>query len=162
MSGFQFPGGIASIEIDDTGDFDTGMTSSFVVTIPGPDIIKDATEFPDPEALTAELADDREGRLGLDQNMDFAAKQMDMGDFSTLETQALTHAELHVRVISQATNPNDDPLWTVVYNPVILGDAKISPVNVDRESYGGFMFSGMVTGYRFAELGNVTTNPINP
>jgi len=58
MSGFDFPGGIGQIDIDDTGSFDTGATtdpSTFVVTIGKKDIDKDGTEFPDPEALTAEL-----------------------------------------------------------------------------------------------------------
>jgi len=158
MSGFQFPGGIESIEIDDTGDFDTGMTSSFVVTIGRGSIDKDGTEFPDPEALTAELGDDREGRLGLDQEMDIAAKDMEMSDFETLEAEALKHTDLHVKVLSQATTDSGDPLWKVVYTPVILSDAKISPANVDRESKGAFMFSGKVTGYRYADLGNLTVN----
>ena len=160
MSGFQFPGGIESIDIDDAGDFDTGLGSSFVVTIGRASINKDGTEFPDPEVLTAELADDREGRLGLDQSFDIAAKDMQMSDFETLEDEALKHTDLHVRVISQATGGSGNPLWKVIYHPVILSDAKISPVNVERESKGAFMFSGMVTGYRFADLGSVTLNSI--
>ena len=158
MSGFQFPGGIETIEIDDAGDFDSGLGSSFVVTIGRASIDKDGTEFPDPEALTAELGDDREGRLGLDQNLSIAAKQMAMGDFQTLESEALAHTDLFVKVVSQATDGGGNPLWKVVYSPVILSDAKMSPVNVDRESKGAFMFDGKATGYRFADLGSVTLN----
>ena len=161
MGGFQFPGGIESIDVDDTGSFDTEATtdpSSFVVSFGKADIVPDGTEFPDPEALTGALADGREGRLGLDQNMSMAVKRMDMTDFGTLEINALQHTDLYVPVTSQATTQGGSPLYKVVYGPVIFSDAKMSPVNVDRESARAFHFAGIVTGYRFADLATVTLN----
>lgn len=161
MSGFDFPGGIDEIAVDDTGSFDTGATtdpSTFLVTIDSKHIHKDATEFPDPEALTAELADDREGRLGLNQDVSFAALSMDMADFQTLEDEALNHTDLYIRVKSHATTPQGDPLLKVVYAPVVLSNAVPSPVNVSRDAKGGFLFEGRVTGYRWADLASITRN----
>lgn len=158
---FEFPGGIESIEIDDTGSFDIGATtdpSSFVVTIGKKAIAKEGTEFPDPEALTTELADDREGRTGLDQNLSIGAHTMDMTDFSTLETEALAHTDLFIRVTSQATNGSGNPLYVVIYSPVLLSDAKISPANVDREEKGAYQFAGMATGYRWEDIASMTQN----
>jgi len=161
MSGFDFPGGIGQIDIDDTGSFDTGAStdpSTFVVTFGKKAIHQEMTEFPDPEALTGELGDDREGRLGLDQNMTIGAAYMDFTDFETLEDEALKHTDLFVRVQSFATKSGGGPLYEVVYSPVVLSNAVPSPVNTDRSSYGGYMFDGKATGYRYADLASITQN----
>ena len=157
MSGWKFPGGIGDIRIQDVAAMDG--TGSIDITIPQKNVVPEGTEFPDPEALTSELADDREGRLGLNQDVALRVKRIPTGEFDTLEQAAEDHTDLWIAVDSFAQKEGSDtPLYTVTYNEVMLSNAVHGPVNVDRESYGVSIFDGRCTGYRTSDIMDVTMN----
>ena len=159
--GFQFPGGIGQIEIDDVGTFDTNDSttpSGFVITIDRNQIAKEGTEFPDPEAIKAELADDREVRMGVNQAMNIRLAELPIGDFDQLETQVDAGNEVFVKVTSSAKTSAGDPIWEVIYKKVILSHILHGPVMVDRSSYGVVLLDGMCTGFNSDDIYSLTTN----
>jgi len=157
MSGFSFPGGVGSIEIEDTAAFDG--SGSVQVSISRKQFSKEGSEFPDPEALTAELGDDREGRLGLDQELSIRATNMPTADFDALEGAVENHTDLWIKIKSLATKDGSAmPLYEVVYNKVLLSNAAKGPAKVDRESFGVVIIDGKATGFRTDDIMTVTTN----
>lgn len=157
----DFPGGVGQIEIDDTGSFDDAAAedpSTFVVTIGEDQIAAEGNEFPDPEAITSALANDKEFRMGLDQNVSIRASSMKMTDFDQLEDQVVDGAALFIRVTSAATYSDGSPKFQVVYKGVILSNATPSPVQISRDAYGGIVLAGKTTGYRSSDIMEVTKN----
>ena len=82
---FSFPGGVGLAEIADADDFDTSANANFAVTIDRNSIAKEGTQVPDPEPVTAELADDRQIRMGLDQDINMRLSDLPTTDFDKLE-----------------------------------------------------------------------------
>ena len=157
MSGFTFPGGVGSIEIEDTAAFDG--SGSVQVSISRNQFAKEGSEFPDPEALTAELGDDREGRLGLDQKLSIRVTNLPTADFDALEGAVEDHTDLWIKILSLATKKGSStPLYEAVYNKVLLSNVAKGPAKVDRESYGVVIIDGKTTGYRTDEIITVTQN----
>jgi hypothetical protein len=156
---FDFPGGIGEVEIDDVGTFDTGAStdpSSFLITIGRNQIAKEGTEFADPEAVTAQLADDREMRMGVNQPVSLRLSELPMSDFSTLETQCDAGNDLWMKVLSAAKNNSGNPIWEIVYKQVILSNVLHGPVSADRSSYGVVLLDGMATGFNSEDIYSLT------
>lgn len=157
----DFPGGIGEILIDDVGTFDTAATtdpSTFLVTI-GEDVIADeGNDIPAAEAVTAALANDKEFRMGLNQELSLRVSSLDMADFDTLETQVIDGATVFIKVIPRATYSDDTPKFEVVYQDVILSNVVHDPVQAGRDAYGGVVLSGMATGHDSSDIYNLTIN----
>jgi len=154
----DFPGGIGQIHIDDTGDFDTAAGSSFVVSMSEDVIADEGNDIPAAEAVKAALANDKEFRMGLTQNLKLRVSSLPMGDFDTLEDQTVDGANVFVKVIPIATYSDGTPKFEVVYKDIILNNAVHDPVQVSRDAYGGVVISGMTTGYRSDDIYNLTIN----
>jgi len=154
----SFPGGIEKVEIADAPDFDTASNSSFLVTVDRNSIAKEGTEVPDPESVTAELADDREVRMGVNQSVSLRFTELPMADFDTLEAACNEGTEVYVKLVSAQTDSNDNPRWKVVYNRVLLSNVVHGPANVDRSSYGVVVVDGMTTGGDSEDIYTLTQN----
>jgi hypothetical protein len=157
----DFPGGIGEIQIDDVGTFDESAAdnpSSFLVTI-GEDVIADeGNDIPAAEAITSALANDKEFRMGLNQELNLRLASLAMSDFDTLEDQVVDGSTVFVKVISKATYSDGTPKFEVVYQEVILSNVVHDVVNASRDSYGGVVISGMTTGYRSDDIYSLTIN----
>jgi hypothetical protein len=157
MAGFDFPGGVGGIDIEDVAAMDG--SGSIAVSFSRKQFVKEGSEFPDPEALTAELGDDREGRLGLDQPLSIRVKHITTSNFDTLEDACEDHTDLWIKVKSFATvDGSSTPLFTVTYKEVILSNATHGPAKVDRDAYGVSILDGKCTGYRTSDIMEVTRN----
>lgn len=156
--GFMFPGGIGRIRIADADDFDDEAgDATFVVDINRNQIAKEGTDVPDPDPVTAELADDRLVRMGLNQAMSIRLAELAIEDFDTLEAEVETGSEVEIEVESAATDSGtDDPLFTMVYHKVILNNVAHGAVKVDRSSYGVVIIDGMCTGYSTRDIYSLT------
>ena len=155
---FSFPGGIGQIRIADADDFDDMGNSSFVVVMPRNSIAKEGTEVPDPEAVTAQLADDREVRMGINQGLSIRLSEMDIADFDTLEGACNAGDDLYIEVESAAKTSTGDPRVLIVYQEVILSNVAHAPVSAERGSYGTVIVDGMATGFSTADIYTLTTN----
>ena len=155
--GFAFPGGIGEIRIADADDFDTSGSANFLVVIDRNQIAKEGTEFPDPEAIKAELADDREVRMGVNQAMNIRLAELEQSDFDTLENQVDTGTEVFVEVTS-AAKTGGSPIWKIVYQDVILSNILHGPVKADRSAYGTVLLDGMCTGFNSSDIYTLTQN----
>lgn len=154
----DFPGGIGQVQIDDTGDFDTAAGSSFLVTM-GENVIADeGNDIPAAESVTAALGNDKELRMGLNQELNLRVSRLPMGDFDTLEDQVVDGANVFVKVIPIATYSDGTPKFEVAYKDVILNNVVHDPVQAARDAYGGVVISGMATGYRADDIYNLTIN----
>jgi hypothetical protein len=154
----DFPGGIGEVQIDDVGDFDTAAGSNFLITM-GENVIADeGNDIPAAEAVTAALANDKEFRMGLNQELNLRVSSLPIGDFDTLEDQVVDGATVFVKVIPKATYSDGTPKFEVVYKEVILNNVVHDPVQVSRDAYGGIVISGMATGYRSDDIYNLTIN----
>lgn len=157
MSGFDFPGGVGHINIQDTAALDG--SGSINIDITNKQFSKEGSEFPDPEAITSELGDDREGRLGLNQDLSIRVLSIPTGDFDTLEQAAEDFTDLWIEVESFNTvKGSDTPKVVAVYKEVLLSNATHGPIKVDRDAYGVSIFDGRCTGYRTSDIMEVTTN----
>jgi hypothetical protein len=155
---FGFPGGIEKIEIADADDFDTSGNANFLVTMQRNQIASEGIDFPDPEKVTLELADDRRVANGIDQELSLRFTNMEMTDFQSLETARNDGTEVWIKVVSTATDGSGNPKWEVVYNACIIDHASHSPANADRESYGVVMVDAMTTGYKESDIMSITQN----
>jgi len=155
---FDFPGGIGQVRIADASDFDTAGNATFLVVMDRNQIAKEGTEFPDPEAVTAQLADDREMRMGVNQPVSLRLSELPQGDFDKLEDACDAGTDVWIEVTSAATNSTGDPLWEVVYNEVILSNVLHGPVSADRSSYGVVLLDGMATGFNSDDIYSLTQN----
>jgi len=154
----DFPGGIGKIQIDDTGDFDTAAGSSFVISMSEDVIADEGNEIPAAEAVTAALANDKEFRMGLNQELSLRVSSLPMGDFDTLEDQTVDGATVYVKVIPSATYSDGTPKFEVTYKEIILNNAVHDPVQASRDAYGGIVISGMTTGHRSDDIYSLTIN----
>jgi hypothetical protein len=153
----DFPGGIAKIEIADADDFDTSGNATFLVTA-GRATIAEGTEFPDPESVTAALADDRELNQGKNQEIAIRLTSLGTGDFDQLESAEQGPTEVFVRASSMRTTDAGAPVFEVTYKKVILSHVAHGPVNADRESYGTIQIDGMATGASTSDVYSITMN----
>lgn len=158
MPGFSFPGGIETVEIADAEDFDTAGNASFLVEVLRNRIAAEGFDIPDPEAVTAALADDREVRLGVDQSLSLRFTDLPTGDFDTLEQATSDGTEVYVRITSMATDGSGNPRWRVTYKRVIFSQVAHGPVNADRSAYGVVIVEGMTTGFSTADIYSITQN----
>lgn len=156
--GFSFPGGVNLVEIADALDFDTSANANFMVTIDRNSIAKEGTEIPNPEPVTAELADDREIRMGLDQPINMRLTDLPMADFDTLEGACNDGTEVYIRLESTQTTSGGDPIWKVVYNKIILSNVAHGPAKFDRSAYGVVIVDGMTTGGSTKDIYTLTQN----
>lgn len=154
---FDFPGGIEKLEIADASDFDTAGNASFVVTV-NRNSIAEGSEVPDPESVTIALADDREFRNGINQELNLRFSAIATTDFDSLESAAKNGTELWIRVTSLAKDGNGNPKWEVTYNKVILSQAAHGPVNSSRDEYGVVIINGMTTGFETSDIYSITKN----
>ena len=157
--GFAFPGGIEKVAIDDTGAFDTAATtdpSTFLIEVERNNIAKEGTDIPDPEAITAALADDRESRMGLNQSLALRLADLPTTDFDTLEGACDDGTEVYVKVTSMAKTSGGTPKWEVVYQRVLLSNVAHGPANVDRSAYGVVIVDGMCTGFSTSDIYTLT------
>ena len=151
----DFPGGIEKIEISDNEAFDgTGNVSIEV----GRDVIGEGTEFPDPEAVTAQLADDREVNMGKDQSMSIRLTSLPTTDFDALEGAEGDATELFVKVSSLQKNDSGNPKAEVTYRRVILSHVNYAAINADRSEYGTVMIDGRATGTTVSDIKNIVLN----
>jgi hypothetical protein len=158
MPGFAFPGGIETVEIADAEDFDTATNANFAITVDRTSIAAEGFDIPEPEAVTAALADDREVRLGVDQSLSLRFTDLDSADFDSLEAAANGGTEVFVRITSTQKDGNGNPRWQVVYNRVILSHVAHGPANADRSTYGVVIVDGMTTGGTTADIYSITQN----
>lgn len=153
---FDFPGGIGSINIQDVAAMDG--TGTIDLTFEKKQIVKEGSEFPDPEALTVELADDREGRLGLDQELSIRLKKISTANFDSLEG-AVGETDLWIKVSSFATvSGASTPKVETTYKEVLLSNATKGPVKVDRDTVGVVILDGKCTGHRTSDIMDVVHN----
>ena len=155
--GFMFPGDIGAVKIADADDFDDSAgNATFVVEISRNQIAKEGTDVPDPEPVTAELADDRPVRMGINQSMALRLAELAIADFDTLEEQVQSGAELEIQVDSAATDSAGDPLFSTVYHKVILNNVAHGPHKPDRSAYGVVIIDGMCTGFSTGDIYSLT------
>lgn len=155
---FGFPGGIEQIEIADADDFDAGLTSTFVVTMGRNKIASEGIDIPDPEKVTLELADDRQIRNGLDQELSLRFTNIDTTDFDSLEGAVKDGTEVFVKVTSRAKDGSGNPKWEIVYQDVILNNAAHSAAKPGRDEYGVVIVDGMTTGFETSDIYTLTQN----
>jgi hypothetical protein len=155
---FSFPGGVGLAEIADADDFDTSANANFAVTIDRNSIAKEGTQVPDPEPVTAELADDRQIRMGLDQDINMRLSDLPTTDFDKLEGACNDGTEVFIRLESTKTTSGGDPIWKVVYNKVILYNVAHGPAKFDRSAYGVVIVDGMTTGASTKDIYTLTQN----
>lgn len=156
--GISYPGGIKKIEIADAEDFDTATDANFLVTIDRNSLAKEGTEVPDPESVTAELADDRQVRMGVDQSISLRLTELPQADFDTLETATKEGTEVFIKMTSTQTDGSGNPRWEIVYRRVILSNVSHGPAKADRSSYGVVIIDGMTTGGETADIYTLTQN----
>ena len=159
MPGFAFPGGIRFVTICDVEVFEEAAdTADIFVKIHRNHIASEGFDIPDPEPVTAPLADDREVRLGVDQSLSLRFTDLPSADFDALEAAANAGKPVFVRATSMQGDGNGNPRWQVVYNRVILSHVAHGPANADRSSYGVVIVDGMTTGATTADIYSITQN----
>jgi hypothetical protein len=156
--GIAFPGGVDLAEIADADDFDTSANANFLVEIDRNSIAKEGTEIPEPEPVTAELADDRQIRMGVDQDINMRLADLPMTDFDTLEGACNDGTEVYIRLTSTQKTDSGDPVWKVVYNRIILNNVAHGPAKFDRSAYGVVLVDGMTTGGSSKDIYTLTQN----
>lgn len=157
----MFPGGIGKIRISDAASFDTQDVddpADQVIEIDEDSIADEGTEFPDPEAVTAALANDKEGRMGVDQTVNIRLTAIDMADYDWLELRADRWLTVFIEVTSMKTYSDDTPYFVVVYKKVLLRQVAHAPVKKSREEYGGTIIMGTTTGSTTKDLYEITSN----
>lgn len=157
----DFPGGIGEIQIDDVGTFDESAAdnpSSFLITMDENVIADEGNDIPAAEAITAALANDKQFRMGLDQELNLRVSQLDMSDFDTLETQVIDGAPVYVKILPKAEYSDGTPKFEVTYKEIILSNVVHDPVQADRDAYGGVVIAGMTTGYKSDDIYDLTIN----
>lgn len=152
---FAFPGGIETVAVQDVEAFDG--TGEIDITVQRNNIAE-GFDIPDPSAVTAALADDREVRMGVDQSLSLRFTNLPTVDFDKLDRACNEAKELFVKVTSTNTDANGDPAWEVTYKRVILSHVAHSPANADRSAYGVVMADGMCTGSRPTDVYSITQN----
>ena len=153
----DFPGGIQKIEIADADDFDTAANSTFVI-VADRGVIAEGTEFPDPESVTAALADDREVNMGKDQPINIRLTSLPTTDFDELESAEQEPTEVYIRVSSLRETDGGSPVVEVTYKKVILSHVNYAAINADRSEYGTVIADGMTTGSSVADIKDVVMN----
>jgi hypothetical protein len=151
----DFPGGIEKIEISDNEAFDGSGDVSIEVSR---DVIGEGTEFPEPEAVTAQLADDREVNMGKDQPFSIRLTSLDTAAFDSLESAEGDTTGLFIKVSSLQKTDAGDPKAEVTYKRAILSHVNYAAINADRSEYGTVMIDGRATGTTVSDIKDVVMN----